>query len=69
MQNAGSIQGRVILQSYCKKVRVVFEGVLYSRAGSVTGFTVITWSLETKEGLIGISIKISVFFFVHDFLQ
>ena len=36
---AGYIQGRVILQFRDEKVRVVFEGGLYSRAGSVTGFT------------------------------
>ena len=38
--NAGYIQGRVILQFRDEKVRVVFKGGLYSRAGSVTGFTV-----------------------------
>ena len=39
-RNAGYTQGRVILQIRPKNVRVVLEGGLYSRAGSVTGFTV-----------------------------
>ena len=40
-RSAGYAQGRVILHIRPKNVRVVLEGVLYSRAGSVTGFTVI----------------------------
>ena len=39
-QSAGYNQGRVILQTGSKDLRVVLEGGLYSRAGSVTGFTV-----------------------------
>ena len=39
-QNAGTIQGRVLLQ-VSLKVRVLFEGGHYSRAGLNNDFTVI----------------------------
>jgi len=43
-QSAGYSQGRVILQTGSQDLRAVLEGGLYSRAGSVTGFTVIKFT-------------------------
>ena len=46
--HAGYIQGRVILYFWSRRVRVVLEGGLYSRAGSVTGFTH-TWTATIEN--------------------